>query len=128
MATAGYVFSGVMGTMTYQDAREQGQSVAGALGSAIFDTALSIGLSPAGYMAYQAIVDGPEMIQSGMNALETYKRQTAAAASNKAFVNSHFNDSDQIFTMRQAGMAVAERSKYNMQQAMMGNEARYMRK
>lgn len=28
--------------------------------------------------------------------------------------------------MRQAGMAIAQRSRYNVQQAMLGNEAKYM--
>ena len=40
------------------------------------------------------------------------------------FSNSTFIDTQQTYTMRQAGMNLAKQSKYNIQQAMMGDEAR----
>ena len=39
------------------------------------------------------------------------------------FYNATFNDTQQAYTMRQAGMQLAENSKYNLQQSLMGNEA-----
>ena len=42
------------------------------------------------------------------------------------FRNYTFVDGPQIATMRQAGLALARRSKYELQQTVMGNEARYL--
>ena len=39
-----------------------------------------------------------------------------------------FNDTEQVHTMREAGMNMLQRSKYNTQMALMGNEAKYMYK
>ena len=44
------------------------------------------------------------------------------------FAHAQFNDTEQAYTMRQAGMAIAKRSRYNINQAMLGNEAKYMMK
>ena len=41
--------------------------------------------------------------------------------------NAHtFVDGQQIYTMRQAGMALAQKAKYQVQAAQMGNEAQFM--
>ncbi len=44
----------------------------------------------------------------------------------RPFQNYTFVDGPQVYTMRQAGMALAKQSKYNLQQTMMGDEARFM--
>ena len=43
------------------------------------------------------------------------------------FSNAQFRDYNQAFTMRQAGLQMAEASRYNLQQTLMGNEASYLR-
>ena len=45
----------------------------------------------------------------------------------KPFQNAVFQDYNRAFTMRQAGMQAAQRSQYNLQQAIMGNEAQYLK-
>ena len=47
---------------------------------------------------------------------------------NIPFSNATFVDTKQAYTMRQAGMQLAQASKYNLQQAMLGNEASMMYK
>ena len=42
----------------------------------------------------------------------------------KPFANSTFVDTQQTYTMRQAGMNLARQGQYAMQQAMLGDEAR----
>ena len=44
------------------------------------------------------------------------------------FANATFVDTKQAYTMRQAGMQLAEASKYNLQQSLLGNEATSMYK
>lgn len=116
------------GIDSYQTAREEGGSKMGAAAGAVVDAALPYVLGAPLYAAYFAATELPELAVTASDAMGTYQRNMAKASSNRAFVNAHFDDTQQAFTMRQAGMAIAERSKYNMQQAMMGNEARYMRK
>jgi Sec-independent protein translocase protein TatA len=116
------------GIDSYQTAREEGGSKLGAAAGAVVDAALPFVLGAPAYAAYFAATELPELAVTASDAMGTYQRNMAKASSNRAFVNAHFDDTQQAFTMRQAGMAIAQRSKYNMQQAMMGNEARYMRK
>ena len=116
------------GIDSYQTAREEGGSKLGAAAGAVVDAALPYALGAPLYAAYFAATELPELAVTASDAMGTYQRNMAKASSNRAFVNAHFDDTQQAFTMRQAGMAIAQRSKYNMQQAMMGNEARYMRK
>lgn len=47
---------------------------------------------------------------------------------NTPFFNARFQDTQAAYTMRQAGMQQAKNSQYRLEQAMMGNEAQYMRK
>lgn len=122
------VVGGWAGIDSYQTAREEGSSKLGAAAGAAVDTALPFILPPMLYGAYFAATELPELAVTASDAIGTYSRNMAKASSNRAFVNAHFDDTQQAFTMRQAGMQIAQRSKYNMQQAMMGNEARYMRK
>ena len=128
MTAANAGFSAWAGIDSYQTARDEGGSKAGAIAGAVADAAIPAVLSAPAYGMYLAATELPSLAVSATDALGTYKRNMAKASSNRAFVNAHFDDTQQAFTMRQAGMAIAERSKYNMQQAMMGNEARYMRK
>ena len=116
------------GIDSYQTAREEGSGRFGAAMSAVTDAALPMILSGPQYMAYFAATELPGLAVSASDAIHTYNRNMAKASSNRAFVNAHFDDTQQAFTMRQAGMQIAQRSRYNMQQARMGNEARYMRK
>lgn len=116
------------GIDSYQTAREEGSGKFGAALKAGVDAALPMVLGGWGYLGYSVLTDGPEMAWKAADSIGAYKRNMAKASANRAFVNAHFDDTQQAFTMRQAGMAIAERSKYNMQQARMGNEARYMRK
>ena len=116
------------GIDSYQTAREEGGSKLGAAAGAAVDAALPFVLGAPAYAAYFAATELPELAVTVSDAMGTYQRNMAKTSFNRAFVNAHFDDTQQAFTMRQAGMQIAQRSKYNIQQAMMGNEARYMRK
>ena len=116
------------GVSQYQDAREEGASRLGAAAESAADLALPFILSLPGYLAYEAATGLPGAVVNGVDALDKRRRTIARESSTAAFNNAKFNDNEQVFTMRQAGMAAAQRSKYNTQLAMLGQEAKYMMK
>lgn len=128
----GTVFNGVLGVTsamsTYQDEREQGSSALSATASAGIDLALPMMMSAKKYIGLQILPELPGLALDTYTAAQKYRRQLARERNGQAFVNAKFEDSEQAYTMRQAGMAIAQRSKYNTQQAMLGNEAKYMMK
>lgn len=125
---ANVAMGGYFGLDSYQEAKENGSGTAGAIGAAAMDTILPAAMGFVPYLAYEAVTHAPEMAMAGMNAYDQYSRGLGRAQRNAPFANSQFNDTEQVYTMRQAGMAIAQRSKYNMQQARMGREAQFMMK
>lgn len=117
------VYSGVE---EYQASREEGNGIGYSVARGAFEGIL--GLHPGLWAAYHGLKDGPELVVQGITAADTWRRNIARSNSNQAFVNAQFEDTQQVHTMRQAGMAIAQRSRYNTQVAMMGNEASYMMK
>ena len=120
------ITSSYFGYNTYQTEKEEGASTAGALASSALDIVLPFAISAAGYGTYLAASEAPGLIVNGVDSVDKWRRQLARENSTAAFNNAQFNDTEQVFTMRQAGMAVAQRSKYNTQLAMLGQEAKYM--
>lgn len=128
MTTGNALFGAYTAADTYQSAREEGSSRFGAAAKAGVEAALPMMMGLPAYMAYEAVTEGPQLAMSAYDALGTYKRKLGMAQSNQAFTNSHFQDSQQAYTMRQVGQQIAARSKNNSSYAMMGNEAKYMMK
>lgn len=126
MTSLNVAFSGISALDTYQTEREEGAGFAKATASAVFDAALvsTVGFVP--YLAYFMAKEIPGLAVDAYQAYGQYSRQLGAMQKQQAFQNAKFNDTEQAYTMRQAGMAIAQRSKYNIQQAMLGNEAKYM--
>lgn len=66
-----------------------------------------------------------------INAIETTQnvtRKMNSVSRIQTFGEAQFQDTQQLATMRQAGMELAKMSQYNLQQSIMGNEAQYMHK
>ena len=112
------------GADSYQEARD---SKFIAMGQAAGEFALGI-MMGWGYIGFQAVTSAPSLAFDIMHEADMKGRQMQVANSGRAFQTATFSDSEQAYTMRQAGMAVAQRSRYNTQQAMLGNEAKYMMK
>ena len=111
----------------YKDARDSGKGV---VGSAVKAGALFA----AGEVLQGAMF--PVMLASSIpkmavGAIETTQRMTRQMNNMQriqTFGESYFQDTQQLATMRQAGMELAKMSQYNLQQSIMGNEAQYMHK
>jgi len=112
---------------TYKEERAQGNTRLGALGRATLDFVMPELLGPWGYIGYELVKAAPGAIYSGVQGLSQHVRQMERVAQDQSpFRSNTFVDSQQIYTMRQAGMALAEQSKYALQQSLMGDEARFM--
>lgn len=113
---------------TYNESREQGKGVLASAADAGMDAAMGFLLKPKGYFAMQALAAAPQTAANLMRSYGQWNRHLSQMAKQQAFQNASFSDTEQTYTMRQAGMAIAQRSRYNTQQAMLGNEAKYMLK
>ena len=116
------------GLDSYQTAKEEGNSTGVAMAKAAEDFALPFMMGNMAYMGLMVAPELPSMAVDGSIAMSKYQRQLARESSGRAFASAQFNDTEQAYTMRQAGMAQAQKSKYNIQSAMLGNEAKFMMK
>ena len=109
---------------TYSEARESGAGVIRSALSAAGDFALSNMMGWKSYLAMSALPGLGSTLVDAYDAVNAYGRNLDRATNGTPFSNSTFIDTQQTYTMRQAGMNLARQSKYNIQQAMLGDEAR----
>ena len=111
----------------YNESRQEGNGMANSL----FKGASEFGLSMFGmstYLGAQALMNAPEYATKGYQALREHQNLMAQRASGQPFQNAMFNETDGAYTMRQAAMNVMKRTQYNNKMAVMGNEAKYMKR
>lgn len=113
-------------TSDYNQKRLEGHSKTSSLISAAGNAVMFEAIGLTGMLAMGATTALPDLAVKGFMKANSTARSMDRSARNTPFTNSTFADSQQAFTMRQAGMQLAQASKYNMQQTLMGNEASVM--
>ena len=110
---------------TYKEERKEGKGVISSAARAGVDFALGevLGMKYMGVMAAQA---APRAIVKGIEGLGKLTREKNNMQRHEAFGYASFQDTQQLATMRQSGMEMAKMANYNLQQTLMGNEAKYM--
>lgn len=68
----------------------------------------------------------PGMAIKGADMLYKENRRMNSAANFQVFGDAQFMDTQQLATMRQSGMEMAKMAQYNLQQTLMGSEAKYL--
>ena len=120
-------FNAWSGYSDYKDYRVSGDSniIAGAktVGGFMLDESLGWWALP-----FRLLPGLGSAAVNGYESLGKLTRQMNYQSKQVPFVNAKFNDFNQAFTMRQAGMKLAEQSRYNLQQTLMGNEASMLRR
>lgn len=116
----------VGGISTFNYNREKGDGVLTAGAKAGIDFAMGEMLGGWGQLAYGTAMVAPKAIIKGGQQLERMSRDMQKQSIPTLFGNASFNDTQGTYTMRQAGMKLAQASKYNLQQTLMGNEAQYL--
>lgn len=111
----------------YKDAREEGKGVIGSVAKAGTSFAVGelLGMAALPIMALKA---APGAVIGGIEKMQSVTRQMNNIQRVQTFGDAYFQDTQQLATMRQSGMELAKMSQYNLQQAIMGNEAQYMHK
>ena len=110
----------------YKTARDEGKGKIASLAKAGTEFAMGE-LMGLWYFPYQAAKALPSAIVGGLEGAAKMQRSMNKTSRQVPFQNSTFKDYNQAMTMRQAGMRMAQASRYNLQQAIMGNEAQYLR-
>lgn len=111
----------------YNYAREEGRSVAGSLLKAGTQYAMGEVLG-AWILPLELMKAAPTIASSAFETSSASIRQMNSITRLQTFGNTHFQDTQQLATMRQSGMELAKMSQYNLQQTLMGNEAEYLHK
>lgn len=112
----------------YKDNRDAGKGVVSSAvkAGALFAAGEMLpGIMFPGVMLAGAI---PKMAVGAIETTQKMTRQMNNMQRIQTFGESYFQDTQQLATMRQAGMELAKMSQYNLQQSIMGNEAQYMHK
>nr|DAR17015.1 MAG TPA: hypothetical protein [Caudoviricetes sp.] len=118
---------GLAGYSTYNDSKQEGNSTSSSLvkGAAEF----GLGLFGMGtYLGAQAVMNAPEYAIKGYQALREHQYTMMYRGNGTPFQNTMFNETEGAYTMRQAAMNVMKRTQYNNKMAVMGNEAKYMKR
>lgn len=103
----------------YKTSREQGDSAFTAAATAIGDLALMSTMGPIPYMGVQAAMLLPGAAMSAYETGGQYARSLARQGKNVPFGNATFVDTEQAYTMRQAGQMLLKRG----EQSILGREA-----
>ena len=120
------VFTGGLLLNDYSSRRDEGDSVLSAAFGAAAQQGLAMATGFKGYMAFELLRNSGVIV----DALESLSAQRRAYYANEQyqapFRTNTFVDNEQLYTMRQAGVALAQQAKYKQVATLMGNEARYM--
>lgn len=114
------------GYMSYNHARAEGDSVGGALAKATVDAFLIDIIGWKAYLGGALLMSVPKGAASAYEHMNTKAREIERAGMAGPFANSTFVDTEQAYTMRQAGLQMIENSRLNMKKATLGNEAQYL--
>lgn len=128
MTALNTVVGGAFAAGTYDDARQSGDGVGSSLLQAGGDFAGTMLMGGGLYMGLQMVAGGGKAAIEGYNALDQKRRQVGRDMRQEAFSSAQFNDTEQTYTMRQAGMAIAKRARGNADLVQLGNEASFMAK
>ena len=120
------VFAGGLLLNDYSSRRDEGDSVLSAAFGAAAEQGLAMATGFGGYMAFELLRNSGAIVNA-VEGLSAQRRAYYASEQYQApFRTNTFVDNEQLYTMRQAGMALAQQAKYRKVATLMGNEARYM--
>lgn len=115
--------TGYMAIDSYSESRANGNGVIRSALAAGGDAIASTLLNP---FVYMGITMAPAIGSAAVNtydSLSQYSRQLQRQRRNVPFANATFVDSQQTYTMRQAGMNLARQGQMASRQTSLGNEA-----
>lgn len=121
-ATGFNIFNAVS---TFKESKNEGNTTIGSLARAGVDFAIGEALG-GWYMPATIAMELPKMAVQGYEGLAKLTREKNNLQRYEAFNYATFQDTQQLATMRQSGMEMAKMANYNLQQTLMGTEAKYL--
>ena len=119
-------FSAKAAVDKYKEARAEGKSAGSAAIRAGASAVAAEVLGPLGSTALMAAQVAPKIAAEGANALYTEYRRMNSASNFVPLGGVNFQDSQELATMRQSGMELAKMAQYNLEQSLMGSEAKHL--
>ena len=119
-------FSAKAAVDKYKEARAEGKSAGSAAIRAGASAVAAEVLGPLGSTALMAAQVAPKIATEGANALYTEYRRMNSASNFVPLGGVNFQDSQELATMRQSGMELAKMAQYNLEQSLMGAEAKHL--
>ena len=110
----------------YNAYKDEGKSTLGAIANTTIDNMLIPLLGWTPYIGYEMIKASGSLVGAGLEIGAQARSFNQNIRNESPFRSRTFVDGQQIYTMRQAGMALAQQAKYKQVATMMGNEAQYM--
>ena len=110
----------------YKESRAEGRSVVSSAVRAGASAAAADMLGPWGSMALGLMQAAPGAVIGATNFVASEYRRMNSAANFTPLGGTSFQDSQQLATMRQSGMELAKMSQYNLEQTLMGAEAKHL--
>ena len=110
----------------YKESKAEGRSTGSALIRAGGAAVAGEVLGPVGFVALTAAQTAPKAIIAGADALYKEHRRMNSASNFVPLGGVNFQDSQELATMRQSGMELAKMSQYNLEQSLMGAEAKHL--
>ena len=111
---------------SYKESRAEGHGVVNSAIKGVGDLMLTEALGPIGYGAYQLAKVAPKAAIKGTNMLYQENRRMNSASNFVPLGGVNFQDTQDLATMRQSGMELAKMSQYNLEQTLMGAEAKHL--
>lgn len=119
-------FSAKAAVDKYKESRAEGKSAGSAAIRAGASAVAAEVLGPLGSTALMAAQVAPKIAAEGANALYTEYRRMNSASNFVPLGGVNFQDSQELATMRQSGMELAKMAQYNLEQSLMGAEAKHL--
>ena len=110
----------------YKEAKAEGKSTGSAIVRAGASAVAAEVLGPIGSTALSAAQAAPKLAVEGATALYSEYRRINSASNFVPLGGVNFQDSQELATMRQSGMELAKMAQYNLEQSLMGAEAKHL--
>lgn len=110
----------------YKDGRNNGKTVLGSAADAALSFAVGEIVGFPGMLMLGAVKGATSLGMKGAKYAIDSSRSMNNIQRFTPFADAQFQDTQQLATMRQSGMELAKMSQYNLQQTLMGTEARHL--
>lgn len=110
----------------YKESKAEGKSTASSIMRAAGSAAVAEVLGPAAQIGLDIAKAVPKVAISGADALYKEYRRMNSVANLTPLGGVNYQDSQELATMRQSGMELAKMSQYNLEQTLMGAEAKHL--